>query len=79
MQDAGGRDVENTAATRAHRSAVATAEAVRQVASAPGASAATVKAADIAFHRAVIASALAQGVPTPTASVFALRELGVQS
>jgi hypothetical protein len=46
--------------TAAHKSAVQSAELTRQVAtSAAGGSQSAVKAADIAFHKAVIASAFA--------------------
>jgi hypothetical protein len=62
-----------------HDATCTAAEGVRQVASAPWASAATIKAADIAFHRSVIAFAQANNLPIPTTSLTALRELGVSS
>jgi hypothetical protein len=60
-----------------HDSACAVAEGSRQVSvAAAGSSQSAVRTAEIAFHRAVIASAKANGMPIPTTSIFALRELG---
>ncbi len=58
-----------------HRANLIAAEQTRQAAAVPGASAATLKAADIAFHRAALASCLANAV-SPAQFVTALRELG---
>jgi hypothetical protein len=58
-----------------HRAALQAAELTRQASSPPGASQATVKAADIAYYRACVTSALANGV-TPQQFMTALRELG---
>jgi hypothetical protein len=63
---------------KAHDDAVALAEGVRQVTCAPGASAATIKSAEITFYRAVVSSCRANnngsGIEQP---LVALRELGV--
>jgi hypothetical protein len=61
---------------RQHNSNLAAAELARQVASAPGATAAQIKAADIAYHRAALASALKNGCGVEPFLV-ALRDLGV--
>jgi len=58
-----------------HRAALLSAEQTRQASSPPDASQATLKAADIAFYRSALASAVANGVPTSQFE-FALRELG---
>jgi hypothetical protein len=61
-----------------HDSAIALAEGIRQVACAPGASAATIKSAEITFYRAVVASCRTNnsgsGIEQP---LMALREMGV--
>jgi hypothetical protein len=59
----------------AHRAALLAAEQTRQAAITPGASQATVKAADIAYYRSALASAIANGV-SPIQFTTALRELG---
>jgi hypothetical protein len=61
-----------------HDATCAVAEGVRQTSvAAAGNIQSQVVTAEITFHRAVIASAKANGLPVPTTSVFALRELGV--
>jgi len=62
----------------AHDAVVNAAEAVRQTAVVPGASQATVNAAEIAFYRTCLASAKANGVGTECFTT-ALKSLGVQS
>jgi hypothetical protein len=59
----------------AHRAALLAAEQALQAAAVPGASAATLKAAAIAFHRAALSSALANNCGITTFTT-ALRELG---
>ncbi len=59
----------------AHRAAILAAEQARQAACVPGAGQATLRAADITFARAALASCLANGV-SPAQFVTALRELG---
>lgn len=59
---------------KSHDDTVAKAEGVRQSV-AVGSSQATYISADVVFHRAVVKSALANGV-SPSASMAALRELG---
>jgi len=58
-----------------HRAAILAAEVTRQVAQV-GATAAQLKAADIAFHRACLASAISNSCGTAQFST-ALQELGV--
>lgn len=58
-----------------HDDAVAKAESIRQAATVPGTSQATVKAADIAHYRTCLASAIANGL-NPGAFMLALRDLG---
>jgi hypothetical protein len=61
---------------RAHDQAQNATEGVRQTAVAAASSQSAVKTAEITFHRAVVKSALANGV-SPSASMQALHELGV--
>lgn len=63
---------------KAHDDACIKAEAVRQAAVTPGASQATIRAAEISYFRTCLASAKTNGLST---AVFAtaLRELGVNS
>ena len=60
---------------KGHDDIVAKAEGVRQSVAA-GSSQATYISADVVFHRAVVKSALANGV-SPAASMQALKSLGV--
>jgi hypothetical protein len=63
---------------KAHDDAIAAAEGVRQVACAPGASAATIKSAEITFYRAVVSSCRANNSGSGIEQALnALRELGV--
>jgi hypothetical protein len=62
-----------------HDAACVAAEGARQIATAAASSQSAVIVADIAFHRAVIASAKANGLPIPEPSISALRSLGVNS
>src|SRR5262249_13548750 len=56
------------------------AEGTRQTAvAAAGASQSAIRTAEITFHRAVVASALANNLPVPTTALTALRELGVNA
>jgi hypothetical protein len=57
-----------------HRAALLAAEQVRQSAAVPGASQSTLRAADIAFYCACLASAVANGL-SPAQFEFALREI----
>jgi hypothetical protein len=62
---------------RAHQTAIVAAEQARQAAVVPSASAATVKTAEIAFYRAVLASATANNSSSGVEqAIMALRELG---
>jgi hypothetical protein len=61
---------------KAHVDAAYAAEGARQAAITPTTPQATVRAADIAYHRAIVQSALATGV-SPAASMRALQSLGV--
>jgi hypothetical protein len=61
---------------KAHDDAVARAENARQVSSAAATTQAAVTSSDVIFHRAVVRSAVANGV-SPAASMQALKELGV--
>jgi hypothetical protein len=60
---------------KSHDDLVAKAEGVRQAAAVPGASQATLVSADVTFYKAVVNSALANGV-SPAAAMQALKELG---
>jgi hypothetical protein len=65
--------------TKAHDDAIAAAEGVRQVACAPGASASTIKTAEIAFYRTVVSSCRANNNSSGIEqALVALHELGVQ-
>jgi hypothetical protein len=69
-------DLENTAAMRAHRATLVASEGTRQVAiAAAGGSQASIKAADIAHFRRIVASGLTNGVEVGFARA-ALQELG---
>ena len=59
-----------------HNNAQNQAEGARQAAVAPGATPATIRTAEIAFYRAVVTSALANGVGVSSA-MSALKHLGV--
>jgi hypothetical protein len=61
---------------KAHDDACLTAENTRQAAMVVGVSQATAKSADIAFYRAVIASAKVNGVPPNASVIQALMDLG---
>jgi hypothetical protein len=62
---------------KAHDDAIALAEGVRQVACAPGASAATIKSAEITFYRAVVSSCRTNNSNSGIEQAStALRELG---
>jgi hypothetical protein len=66
----------DTAANRAHAAACAASEATRQVSvSAAGNNQASVRAADIAYYRACLASAITNKCSTD-AFITALKELG---
>jgi hypothetical protein len=67
-------DPDNTSAVRTHRSTVATAEMVRQVAIASASSSAT-KTAELAFFRTARASAISNG-QSPHQFIMALQEMG---
>jgi hypothetical protein len=59
-----------------HKDAVTSAEATKQATlSVPGLTAAAAKAADVAYHSAVVVSAMANSI-SPVASLTALRSLG---
>jgi hypothetical protein len=60
---------------KGHDDTVLRAENARQVVAVAGATQAAVMSADVTFHRAVVKSALANGV-SPAASMQALKELG---
>ena len=60
----------------AHNNTQNQAEGVRQAAIAPGATLATINAAEVAFYRSVVRSALANGIGVSSA-MTALRGLGV--
>jgi hypothetical protein len=63
---------------KAHDDAIAAAEGVRQVSCAPGASAATIKTAEIVFYRAVVSSCRTNNSSSGIEQALnALRELGV--
>ncbi len=64
----------SSAANRLHQSNLVAAEATKSAAQVPGASQAIVRAADIAYHRAALASAIANKCSTD-AFVDALRVL----
>jgi hypothetical protein len=59
---------------KAHDDAIAKAEGIRQTA-VVGATQAAVMSADVTFYKAVVVSALANGV-SPAAAMQALKELG---
>jgi hypothetical protein len=61
---------------KAHDDAILRAENARQTATAAASTQAAVISADVTFHRAVVKSALANGV-SPAASMLALKGLGV--
>jgi hypothetical protein len=61
---------------KAHDDAVLRAENARQAATAIASTQAAVISADVTYHRAVVKSALANGV-SPSASMLALKGLGV--
>jgi hypothetical protein len=61
---------------KSHDDAVVKAEGVRQTAVAAASSQSAVKTAEVTYYRAVVKSALANGV-SPSASMQALHELGV--
>jgi hypothetical protein len=65
-----------TSVPQAHKDAQYQAELARQTAITAMTPQATAKAADIAYHRAILQSALANGV-SPSASIRALQSLGV--
>jgi hypothetical protein len=60
---------------KTHDANVLAAEVSRQNAIAPSSSRATVRSADLAYHRAVVASAKANGI-SPGQAITALFELG---
>jgi hypothetical protein len=60
---------------KTHDAAMQTAEATRQLAQVPGASQATLKAADVQYFRSARASAIANGIQ-PGFAIAALQELG---
>jgi hypothetical protein len=59
-----------------HDDATARAENTRQTAVAAATTQAAIITAEVSFHRAVVKSALSRGI-SPSASMSALRELGV--
>jgi hypothetical protein len=61
---------------KVHDDAVLRDENARQVATATASTQASVISADVTYHRAVVKSALANGI-SPAASMLALRHLGV--
>jgi len=61
---------------KAHDDAVLRAENARQFSTAAATTQAAVISADVTYHRAIVKSALANGV-SPAASMLALRGLGV--
>jgi hypothetical protein len=61
---------------KSHDDAVLRAENTRQAVTAAASTQAAVISADVTFHRAVVKSALANGV-SPAASMSALKHLGV--
>ena len=60
---------------KVHDDAVLRAENARQVSTAAASTQAAVISADVTYHRAVVKSALANGI-SPAASMLALRHLG---
>jgi hypothetical protein len=62
-----------------HDAACVAAEGTRQAATAAASSQASANAADVAFHRSIIASARLNGLPIPEPSINAPRSLGFNS